>query len=475
MDCTALGRYSSASQARTTTGRLLGRDLSPLVGLAGVSATNPGTGASAVPATAPRAGTDAYRDNLTVTALDAALTTDLTGTVAFPLAGTHLGAYGQYARAGSDGRAVAAAGLVSDSGALTVGSATPAGDVATLDLAKLAPTTAALAGVSLGVGAVGARAALDGCQPAGAAVTPERSYTIASLAVRAGVPAVRTVGTTLTTQLGAVSTTVDALGVSLQSTLRTVVGPLLGGTAGASSATVTVDLAALGTALLATPLSDGVVNVDLRTGLVTVDLAALLSGSGGLNGRAPDTQLLLTGLTTVPARVTALLTAWQAQVQQRLTATLNAAAVELRTTVAPLGLGPTRAVVVTSTLGELAQGRGTVGVDGAVASGALLTTVATPLLAALGTVVTTTLFATPGGAVPGLVAALTPVVAAAGPALTPVVTALTSVLTLTVNAQDSPTGGTHRVSALRVGVLAPAPTDLRLATAVVGPVTPLTP
>ncbi|MBB2903197.1 hypothetical protein FHR75_004039 [Kineococcus radiotolerans] len=482
LSCATLGRYSSASQARMTTGRLLGRDLSTVVDVAGVSVTNPGTGASAVPATTTPVGADAFRNNLTVTALNTALSTDLSGVLTLPLAGTNLGAYAQYARAGSEGRAVAAGGLISDTGALALGSAatpasTPAGDAASIDLAKLAPATAGLAGVNLGVGAVGARAALEGCQLSSTVPSAERSYGIASLNLRASVPAVKTVGTTLTTQLGAVSTTVDGLKTTLQSTLKNVVGPLLGGTAGTSTANITLDLTALNTELLA-PLTDGVVTVDLRNGLVTVDVAALLSGSGGLNGQAPNTQLLLTTLnTTIPNRVTALLNTWKTQVQQRLTAVLNAAAVELRVTVAPLGLGTPKVVVINSTLGGMVQGTGTISIDGAAPAGGLLSILTSSLLPALGAVVNTALFAAPAGAVPAVASALTPVIAAVAPALTPVMAAVTSVLTLTVNVQDSPASGVHRVSALRIGVLASiaAGSELRLATAVVGPVTSLTP
>ncbi|WP_157873700.1 choice-of-anchor G family protein [Kineococcus radiotolerans] len=485
LSCATLGRYRSASQARMTTGRLLGRDLSTVVDVAGVSVTNPGTGASAVPATTTPVGADAFRNNLTITALNTALSTDLSGVLTLPLAGTNLGAYAQYARAGSEGKAVAAAGLISDTGALALGSAatpatpasTPAGDAASIDLAKLAPATVALAGVNLGVGAVGARAALQGCQLSSNVPSAERSYGIASLNLRASVPAVKTVGTTLTTQLGAVSTTVDGLKTTLQSTLKNVVGPLLGGTAGTSTANITLDLAALNTELL-TPLSDGMVTVDLRNGLVTVDVAELLSGSGGLNGQAPNTQLLLTTLnTTVPNRVTALLNTWKTQVQQRLTAVLNAAAVELRVTVAPLGLGTPKIVVINSTLGGLVQGTGTTSIDGAAPAGGLLSILTSSLLPALGAVVNTALFAAPAGAVPAVASALTPVIAAVAPALTPVMAAVTSVLTLTVNVQDSPASGVHRVSALRIGVLAStaAGSELRLATAVAGPVTSLTP
>ncbi|WP_432563738.1 choice-of-anchor G family protein [Kineococcus sp. SYSU DK003] len=480
VNCTTPGRYSSASQARMTTGRLLGRDLSPLVDLAGVSATNPGTGATAVPATTTPAGADAFRNNLTVSALNTALTTDLTGVLSLPLAGTNLGAYAQYAHAGSDGKATAAAGLISDTGALTLGSASTLGDAASLDLAKLAPATAALAGVRLNVGALGARATIDGCQAANGAASPERSYGIATLNLRTAVPAVKAVGTTLTTQLGVLSSTVDGLETSLQSTLKNVAAPLLAGSAATSTSTVniTLDLTALSNELLA-PLSDGVVTLDLRTGLVTVDLAALLAGSGGLNGQAPNTELALTTLSTaVPARATTLLNTWKTQVQQRLTAVLNAAAVELRLSVPPaLGIGTPKVLAIDSTLGGLLQGSGTIRLDGAAAVGSLLSSLTGVLLPALGAVVNTALFAAPTGAVPTLVAALTPAISAVGPALAPVMSALAAVLTLTVNVQDDPATGVHRVSALRIGVLpsTPAGTELRLATAVVGPVTSLTP
>lgn len=470
-DCAARDRYSARTEAALLRGQVGAVPLTTVAGLRGLTVHHPGTpGAGAVPdpTTALPAGTDAFRDPLGASAVAGLVAADLSGVVQLTVPAQAAGVQQQYGRASSDGEAHAAAGAVTDSGALLVGSSQAgAGTLpgpASIDLAALAPGTAGLAGVRLRVGAVASGARLDGCLRDEGLAGPVREYGVASLQAEALSPPVAALTATTTT---AVATTQAAV-TTLQQTLAAVLlGELSLLGAVTTSATIGVDLQQAVAPLLQARRSDGVVTVDLAAGTVSVDLAALTAAAGGLDGRAPGTVLALDAASTadVTARTEALLRTWVDDVVATVDTALRQAPVDVRATV-KVPLLPDATVRVSGTLGQLAGGTATVS--------ALGLTLPPTALGRLGAATQASLFAPATGAV----ATLRTTLQAALPAVTDrtagVVTALGTALRLTVNVHhDDPAAGRWGVTALRVQVLAGSGTGNRvdLATAVVGPVT----
>ena len=465
-DCTRAYRYSSTSSSRMLSGALLGTDLDPLAALSGVRTTHTGevgTSASPQPATAPAAAPDAHAAPLSVTALSSTLGAQTASVVALPAAGQEAAVLQQHARATSDGEAAAATGAVGSTGA--VRTTTGAGSVpdgrlpspAVLDLAALAPGTAALAGARLEVGALASTALLDGCLRDELGALPLRDYGVSGLRTVLTTPTVPAVTQTAKTAAAAAQASVESLERTLESALGGV-GSLLGSTV---TVDVQVDAAAAVAPLLTERLGDGTeVVVDLGRGTVEVDLARLLSG--GVNGRAPGTELVLdqAALSLVTTRVDALLTGWVTSVESDLEKALRAAPVTARARLGGLTL-----LDISGTVDGITRGSAKVNALGGVVKLGDVLGVMGPLLdtGLFGpTGVVKTLGRTVRGATP-------PVTAATSTSLS----GLRSAVSLVVNDQRQPAPGVYDVAALRVRVLpgtgSPV-TDLRLATSSVGPV-----
>lgn len=320
-----------------------------------------------------------------------------------------LGAVAQYARAEADGSSVAATGAVTDSGAIGVGGAggVPAAN-ASLTLTDLIPgaITGVLGGLTVDVGALAARAT----QAAGAGGAQAGTYSIADLGLDLTSPVIAQLFTTLRTTLAGLQPTVDGIAATLDAlTLGLAV------VTGIPQLTTVVD--ALGSVTSA----DGSLRVDLKTGTVELDVAALVDAAGpDLNNLPSDTDLLPLIVTTLTTQLLPTITTALTDLRDSLTTALN-------------GIGAT-----------------VLGVP--IPAGDLLSAV-TPVL----TVVT--------GVVDSTISSLDPVLddTLAG--------ALPDVIALVANAQDA-TAGRFTETALRVGVLpgtGPAAATLDLASASVGP------
>ncbi|NNH24478.1 choice-of-anchor G family protein, partial [Pseudokineococcus marinus] len=475
-DCTRAYRYSSRADARMLSGTLLGADLSPVAALSGVTTQHtgaPGTSAVATPSTAPAVGPDAHAAPLSVTALSGVASGQAASVVVLPAAGQEAALLHQTAYAASDGEARSAAGAVTDTGAVRTTSTTvgPDGSLpgpAVVDLAGLAPGVSSLAGLKLQVGALSSTAMLDGCLRDETGAAPVRDYRVAGLRLRLASPAVVAARQSAVTATSTATSAVRGLESQLVSSIKAISG--LSGSL--TTVTVHVDLAAAVDPLLNARLGEGSeVVVDLGRGVVEVDLERLLSGRGGLNGRAPGTELVLDQLLLdqVTARVDTLLTQWATSLQTAVDAALRAARVVVDVRLLGLPL-----LALDATVAQVVAGTAQVQLVGAIPLGSLVpANVASLVTVIVRDGLQSGLFG-PTGAVATLGttvrASLPPVTAAASTALS----GLRSAISLVVNDRRD-AGGVHDVAALRITALAGfvQPTALRLATSSVGPVVEL--
>ncbi|ROP27165.1 choice-of-anchor G family protein [Pseudokineococcus lusitanus] len=479
-DCRTPYRWSTAAQSRLLQGTLLGTPLDDVVALRGVRTTHAGTaGSSPVPdpASARSVGGDGYAATLGVTALRTA-STGTTDLVLLPAAGQAAGVLEQQARASSTGRAAAATGAVTDAGVVRTSGTTgsvPSGALpgpAVLDLAALAPGAADLAGLRLEVGALASTAALDGCELAEGRPWLRRDYGVAGLRGRLATPAVPVVASTVTSATASATAAVRALEQQLAGALAptlTSTLALLGPVADVRVAVaVDVDVAGALAPVLRTRLGEGTdVVVDLQAGTVTVDLARLVQG--GLDGRAPGTELVLDPalVAVVEARVDALVRAYALDLQTALATALGAAQVRVDVGARLLGL-PVEVLTVRGTLTQVLAGTATVRVLAGLELGPLLGVLTGGLQAGL-------------LGPDGVASVLGRGISASAPAVTTAtrtsLRGLGTTVRLVVNDQRDDGAGTYDVAALAVsvrdgvpGAPAGAPTRLRLATSAVGPV-----
>ncbi|NYD68729.1 choice-of-anchor G family protein [Agromyces atrinae] len=517
--------YASSSTGRFLSGELLGQDLDSLLALRGVDLAVSPAGAVAVdPPTsinqgsAPPAAT--FTNPLTVSALSGIVGLDLTGlTVGLPLGSA--GAVNQYTQVATTGTAAAASGLVSNSGGIGVTPTTPQTQLpqpATVALSTFLPSAAGITDARLRVGAVASSATLDGCAALRSALWGDgsvsgvvRSYGIAGLGLEIDSPLLGGLVTSVNSGLPTIQTAVNSLlGTNglISSTIRSSVLASLVSGLGVGSMTGTVSLSGLDLAgsvstLLATPLTDGVVSIDLSGGRIAVDLDALLGyTSTSLNTLPPNTELVLNDavVNALVARIGALLDTWTTNIISALTEEIRTAVVtvDLRTTVslltgavqlvrldidlvAPLSglLDQTATFTIgTEVLGLVSVLNGLLAPLG-INVNTLLSTLgglATGLVVPVANIVTTTAIAAVTSLGSTLAAATAPIVSA----LSLVVGALPEVLSLLANVQSStPAVGDatpgFTVSALRIGLAPVIPGDvasLTFATSTVGPISP---
>ena len=363
-----------------------------------------------------------------------------------------------YAAAADHSTATAAAGTVTDDGAVDL---SPVADPSDTDLARLdltalldqlrlsGLTDAVVDDVSLGLGALASSATWE----AGAA--PEADYVLAGAELQLSSPlvgelvgglhgAVSTLGDRLNGLLGPegpLQRALDLLAV-VSVDLAVVVVDL-----GRPELHASVGLGALVDELLATPLvdDDGLVTIDLTSGLVSVDLRRLVDG-GDLNDLPPNTELLTAkNRDRIVASVTGLLESIVDRVLTAVEATLLETSLHLR-----LGATLTVAVPVVDldivadiTVGDLLAGE-PLDLDvhgdllGSIPVGQLLDGLLTPvtrlvvpaLTGALGTLLDTTLPRLVGELVEPVV---TPVTGTLLPVLDPL---LSELLRVTVNSQE---------------------------------------
>lgn len=537
LQCGETGAVDATAWGRVLTGSLSGRSLEPVAAIDGLTVANTGVSSTATSAAATtNLGSDAWTSSLGLAALSSL---NVGGGVTLPF-GTNTGSYTQYGRATSPGLSVGAAGAVTSAGSGVValetpGAATPR--LATLQLSTLLDsslpglgvTTSQLADVRLRLGALGAIATYDSCGPLwrgtapGAALT--REYLVDDLGLDLTSSLITDTAATVRGSLTTLEATIDALDyatttipAALTAALASALdlGVVSLGSVESLGLTVDVDLAPV-RALVAGPLTDGVVTVDLSTGRVSADLEALFgaayASSTGLNGLAPNTSVLtppvlaaistrlgqiLTTFVTTTLRDAVLAAVQNAAVSIAISAKLNVVvlgapvlnALRLQTTLAGtvgsfLGTAghaaPTASttVVVLPGLGVLTGAVTTLlGNTLATIVAAVLTnaraigaTVVTPLASTITGLVTTTLSGITGTTIPALVTALGGVLSALG-----------TLVKVTVNARPDAVGsvgppvaastGRYFETALHVGVVngsAASVASLFLANASVGP------
>ncbi len=363
LDCDDAAVVNSTAWGRVLTGTLSGQSLDPVAAIDGITVSNvaPATASSAVSAATTHAlAGDAWSTDLALTGLGAVT---VGGGVGLPF-GANTGSYTQYGRATSSGLSVGASGAVT-SAADGVASLEPASSatprLAQLRLSSLLDsslpglgvTTAQLADVALRIGTLGAIASYASCDPLWNAAAPgsalTREYLVKDLGLDLTSSTISGFGTGLRSSLATLETTLDALlapGTSIGGAALTSITTALNSALTLSVAGVTVSLGSVNSVkvgvdfslqpvidLVAGSLSDGVVTVNLTTGAVSADLAALFdaaySHSGGLNGLSPNTSVLTAPvLAELQSRIGTLLQNFATgTIQPALTAALDAATV----------------------------------------------------------------------------------------------------------------------------------------------------
>ncbi|MFT4188660.1 MAG: choice-of-anchor G family protein [Aeromicrobium sp.] len=500
--------FKTRGMGRLLGGGLLPVDLDTVATVGGVTVTNDGTRAQPDPANASSVGDDAYVNPLDVNALSL-IDLPLTGGgldefLSLDLA-NDVGVLNQFARAKSDGHSQGASGVVNDSGVVQTQN-NDDGSTPTLGTLKLSTLVQQLTGeavgdvasgiadLSLEIGAVAGRSTLDACQAAWTGdIDPylDRTYAIAGLAAVIDAPVVAGLSTTATGALDTAETTVNGLAsdASVVSGITSGVGALLNGVIDTLSLgsvtlvgpTVTADLSAARSLVNATVSDDNdTVELDLSTGEVRVDLAALIGeaygGEGfngsqahGLNGLPPNTELLVNDAVT-NALVSALTQALDNWVQDIVDAVRDALLVadvhlEVKIPLSATVLGQTLDVLtvnvtVDGTVQEVMDGTAAVDVDPVILSrsgllGAAINALVTPLvdgivsalttgiLPVVGDVLNTALFES-GGVVPTLGNTLSSATAPVVEALADVLVGFLGVdglVSLRANLQNDPTAG----------------------------------
>ncbi len=393
-DCGTDADYTSTASSRFLGGSIAGIDLDDVATVRGVDVAKTGAApASVEPATAPELGTggrpftQAFGNPLDVGLLGDVAGIDLTG-LGLGLPAGSAGAVNQVATASGTGDAVAASGLVADSGGVLVTPTTPSGDLpdpASITLGRALPGIADVTDVGLDVGAVGASAQLAGCdaisddvwggvvqrtlatnlraavQQVAADSGPtglERDYGIASLDLRVDSPLVGALVTAVNDTVVQLDATVDALGGTDGALARTinqgvlgVLGGLTGslglGTIGGTVEITGPDLAGAVAPLLAEPVQDagGTLSLDLSAGSVRVDLAHLLGDDEhGLNDLPPNHEVVLDAVTlgALADRLGQVVDAWAGKITTALTTALGSLHVRIALAAdlsAPLVLG----------------------------------------------------------------------------------------------------------------------------------------
>lgn len=556
-DCTAPGSVDTTAWGRMLTGTLLGTDLDPVAAIDGITVDNlaPALASSATTSGVPTdLGSDAWSTDLALSVLSGL---DVGAGIPLPF-DTDTGTYTQYGRATSDGLSVGASGAITTAaGGLASlddpGAATPR--LATLQLSTLIGAalpglgvdSADLADAELRVGTVGAIAEFDSCASLWSGGAPgadlTRDYLVQDLGLALTSAAVTDVAGELRSSIVDLETDLDALSpagtaitgaalTAVQSTLTSILDlDLLGvdiSLASLDSATVGIDFDLDPVvAAVSGELTDGVVTIDLTTGVVQADLAALFDAaygsSGGLNGLPPNTSVLTAPvLAELSSRAGVLLTDFidltlqpaldaaleAATVTVVLDATLRTQATVLFTTVNVLGLdlhteitgtaggftgvsgAPTP--VVATTVTEASPGilnalLALLGISLGSLTTAVTSAVATPLVTDLvpviGSQVITPLLATATATTASTVSSLTSVtVPAFLVGFDPVLAALQQLVDVTVNARpdqpgsvgepDAPDPGRWFQTAVHVGVVdgsAASVAEFYLANASVGP------
>jgi len=427
---------ASQAEARYLSGTLLERSLDDVAAVAGERAVA-GEGTEQV---VTESG------DLDLSVLSDLIELQIADGVSVPLTGANAGAVTQYAQASQDGSSRAATGAVTDQGVIDLGAPSGAPEALTVDLSTLIgdDLAASVANASLTAGVTTATAEQT------ATGAPVGDYNIAGLQANLTSPVIAGLSSDLIDSGEALDQTVaGTLGAD---------GSLASGLTGAVSTlgvadvdvSATTDLSAVVTeALQANTVlgADGPVQVDLTTGAIAVDIAALLEANGrDLNDLAPGEEILSTELVGfITADVDELVNGLLDEVQTTVSTALATTGLTIAATVGDDPEAPLLTLNLDGTLGEIADG----------------TTV--PTLTVADTEFDLTLVTAPISAAVAGVLGLQLNTEALDLDLAPLYPALDSVLTdlvsLRANVQATE-AGTFTEIALRLEVLnAPVPTD----------------
>lgn len=364
---------TTTAAARQLMGTLLNSNLDTVAALKGLSVVNDGAGTSTASANALRINQDTFTAPLDASAANTGLL-QLSLPLGLPVGSTDV--YSQWGQAKNNGNATAASGLITNSGgALGIGQSqnpTAPPVMATLNLGALVPT--ALAGMTLDVGAVSSLAELTYCGDLGnnwqgslPQPVANRSYRVAALNLNADMPALDTAVAGTSTLLQGVKPNLQAaqpgLSAAVAQDLIIAATPLLAGldplTATDVKTDVKLDVSQLdltaAEALLTSTLTDtaGLITVDFGAGVAHVNLTKAEGGTDNLNGRAPNSKIVLNQnvMDRLSTALTQVLDTWRANVitavQQAVratpasvTATVTVRSLGIPVAEISLGLGP---------------------------------------------------------------------------------------------------------------------------------------
>jgi hypothetical protein len=446
----APGYSQSASQYLS--GSLLGTSLGDIANIDGVQAQVPANG------TEP----DVEANNLNLQVLGDTVVIQAPNGVQIPIDIANAGVLGQYAQAAPDGSSTAATGAVGGDGTVGVApdAANPPGPL-TLDLTDTlgADVTDNIANLRVTAGASTASATQA------ATGNPSGDYQIAGTNIAFTSPVLANLTGDITDATVPLQNTVNGVTGADGSLLTNLTGLVdATGTVTESNASLNVDLAGtVNTVLDQNQIlgADGPVTVNLATGEVTVDVAALLAANGqDLNDLPANTELLSADvLNLVTDEINGLVNGLLDDVNVAVDAALNAATLNVDLVVAnPLVPGTNLLdVSLTGTLEEIANGTTTATV--AAGPAALVNTTIQGLVAPLQNLNVPDETLDP-------VRALYPTIA----------DVLTSVASLQANVQEN-ADGTFTETALRLSLLGQLDGNgnalqLNLAQAAVGPNSP---
>jgi hypothetical protein len=367
LDCApGQGQFTSRASGALISGNVLALDLDDIAEVSGVEVTHTGTDVIVDPGTADSQGDDAYVNPLDVSLVNA-VNLSLGNFLTFPL-DTDAGVVNSYAQARDTGRSVGASGAVNDTGGVQLTPVAPGSQPPTLATIELGTILSAITGngsgggiagltdASLEVGAFASTASLDACAVEWTGSIYDnlaREYLVAALDLNVDSPLVGALASDAQNMLGGVETRVEALAgtpglvASVTAGVTRLVSGLLGtlrlGSVSVNNLDVTLNLAAVD-ALLDDTISDdaGIVAIDLATGRVGVDLAGLLgrvNGTSGVNGLAPNTQLLVNAavVTALTGAVTQALNTWVGDLTAALSTALQVMTVSASVRVNLLG------------------------------------------------------------------------------------------------------------------------------------------
>lgn len=498
-------------------GTLLGTNLDTIADISGVTTTSNGTAGNVTPdpAGATRINGSEYYPYAYSVPLSVGVINDAIGVTLAALLdlNTDLGAVNQYARSVFNGNSAGGSGLVDESsGAISFkgNGAYPSyakinvrNLVASVTNSALASALADVADVTLDVGAVAARAAVDTC----ASDEVTREYLVAWVKTIVKVPAVASLLQAVNTWLGNLPDTLvngvtgpGGAVATLLSGLQSLLNPILhvlGLHLKDLGVEVTLDSSTTLNALLANQLTDnaGVLTIDLSgnsADAVTVDTGALLgypwnaTKGSRLSNLAPNTELAINSTVINSLLKTTLTTVLQDWLDNIVEAVKNVVNVKVTLNIVNWSLtgGPGSSTVakveIAGSLSDLLNGTFTTNVT--LGNATLLNDVLSAILGATGKGLLNALGSAIGGLISStLTTATSGLVTSVVDAVDNLYTALyaSNILSLMVNVQNGVAGAPtdwdsipadqYDVAALRLSVLdAASVTRLYLARASVG-------